>query len=33
MNRRRYEAAFQNTTNMYINEEVIEFCDGKIMEK
>ena len=32
MNRRRYVAAFQNATNMYVDIEVMEFCD-MVMEK
>ena len=32
MNRRRYAAAFQNPTNMYVDIEVMEFCDT-VMEK
>ena len=32
MNRRRYSAAFQNPTYMYVDIEVIEFCDT-VMEK
>ncbi len=32
MNRRRYAAAFQTPTNMYVDKEVMEFCDT-VMEK
>ncbi len=32
INRRRYAAAFQNSTSMYVDIEVIEFCDT-VMEK
>ena len=32
MNRRRYAAAFQTPTNMYVDIEVMEFCDT-VMEK
>ena len=32
MSRRRYAAAFQNTTNMYVDIEVMEFCDT-VLEK
>ena len=32
MNRRRYAAAFQNPTDVYVDEEVMEFCDT-VMEK
>ena len=31
-NRRRYAGAIQNPTNMYVNIEVMEFCDV-VMEK
>ncbi len=32
MNRRRYAAAFQNPINMYVDIEVMGFCDT-VMEK
>ncbi len=32
MNRRHYTAAFQNPTDMYVDKEVMEFCDT-VMEK
>ncbi len=32
MNRCRYVAAFQDPTNMYVDIEVMEFCDT-VMEK
>ncbi len=32
MNQCRYAAAVQNPTNMYVNIEVMEFCDT-VMEK
>ncbi len=32
MNRRRYAAAFHNPTNMYVDIEVMEFCDT-VLEK
>ncbi len=32
MNRRRYAAAFQNPTNMYVDIGVMEFCNT-VMEK
>ncbi len=32
MNRHRYAAAFQNPTNMYVDIEVMEFCET-VMEK
>ncbi len=32
MNRRRYAATFQNPIDVYVNKEVMEFCDT-VMEK
>ncbi len=32
MNRRRYAATFQNPTDVYVNLQVMEFCDT-VMEK
>ncbi len=32
MNRRRYAATFHNPTDVYVNQEVMEFCDT-VMEK